>query len=275
MNLNEIIKTYDILFVTFDTLRYDVAQLALSGNRTPNLAAVLPKSQWEERHTPGSFTYAAHQAFFAGFLPTPTRPGANRQARLFATRFTESKTTDASQTLIFDTPDIVSGFAGLGYHTICIGGVGFFNKQTPLGSVLPNLFMESHWSPRTGVSSPVSTEEQVRIAQERLAALPNEQRVFLFINISALHPPSHIFLEGATRDSIETQMAALAYVDSQLPRLFQVMQRRAPVFVILCSDHGTTFGEDGYIGHRIAHPVVWTVPYAHFVLGQLYVEQDK
>ena len=26
------------------------------------------------------------------------------------------------------------------------------------------------------------------------------------------------------------------------------------------------YGEDGYQGHRFAHPVVWEVPYAEFVL---------
>src|SRR5258708_17428900 len=75
LNANELIGTHDVLLVTLDTLRYDVAQEALRQGRTPNLAAVLPGGRWEKRHTPGSFTYAAHQAFFAGFLPTPARAG--------------------------------------------------------------------------------------------------------------------------------------------------------------------------------------------------------
>ena len=32
--------------------------------------------------------------------------------------------------------------------------------------------------------------------------------------------------------------------------------------MVICSDHGTAYGEDGYTGHRLAHPVVWDVPYA-------------
>jgi hypothetical protein len=36
--------------------------------------------------------------------------------------------------------------------------------------------------------------------------------------------------------------------------------------VIACSDHGTAYGEDGHHGHRLAHEVVWTVPYAEFTL---------
>ena len=38
------------------------------------------------------------------------------------------------------------------------------------------------------------------------------------------------------------------------------------LFAILCSDHGTLYGEDGYVGHRVAHPIVTTVPYAEIVL---------
>lgn len=263
INMAEVVGTHDILFVTFDTLRYDVACHALEAGLTPNIGKVLPGGRWEERHSPGSFTYAAHHAFFAGFLPTPAKPG--RHARLFAIRFPGSMTT-SSETYVFDAPEIVSGLGGQGYHTICIGGVGFFNKQTPLGSVLPGLFMESHWSSRMGVASPSSTQHQVELAVKRLAALPPEQRVFLFINVSAIHSPSHIFQPGAERDSTATQAAALAYVDRQLPALFAAMQRRAPTFAILLSDHGEAYGEGGYKGHRLAHPTVWTVPYAEFVL---------
>ena len=35
---------------------------------------------------------------------------------------------------------------------------------------------------------------------------------------------------------------------------------------VMCCDHGTAYGEDGYHGHRVAHEVVWTVPYAEFLL---------
>jgi hypothetical protein len=150
-----------------------------------------------------------------------------------------------------------------------IGGVGFFNKQNPLGRVLPNLFAESHWSPRLGVADARSTENQARLAVKILARLPKTKRVFLFINVSALHQPNRIFLPGAERDSVETQAAALAYVDRHLPTVFDAMRRRAPVLTIICSDHGTAYGDDGYFGHRVSHPVVWTVPYAEFVLPEV------
>lgn len=263
INAHEHVGAHDILFITLDTLRYDVAVRMLEEGRTPHLASVLPWGGWEMRHSPGNFTYPAHQAFFAGFFPTPVTPGPH--PRLFATRF-PSSTTVTPQTYVFDAPDIVTGLAGLGYHTVCIGGVHFFDKQSPLGSVLPALFAESHWSPAFAATEPHSTENQVACALEVINRTPSNRRLFLFVNISAIHHPTWFYLPGARHDSLESHAAALVYVDQHLPPLFEAMQRRGPCLTIVCSDHGTAYGEGGYFGHRISHPVVWTVPYAEFVL---------
>lgn len=261
---DRLIGTHDLVLVTLDTLRMDVARDALARGLTPNLARLLPGGAWEERHTPGSFTFAAHAAFFAGFLPTPARPG--RHQRLFACRFEGSETTGPG-TCVLDAPDLPAGLAARGYRTLCVGGVGFFNPATPLGRVLPGMFQEAHWSPELGVTDPRSTEHQVALAARRLGELPREQRVFLFLNVSALHQPNHHYLPGAAEDSPATQAAALGYVDAQLPTLFAALRRRAPALVILTSDHGEAYGEDGFQGHRLAHEVVWTVPYAELLLA--------
>ncbi|MFO0810613.1 MAG: STM4013/SEN3800 family hydrolase [Gemmataceae bacterium] len=259
--MNEIVGRDDLLFVTLDTLRFDVAQAAWREGATPTLAGRLPATGWERRHTPGTFTYAAHAAFFAGFLPTPARPG--KHPRPFALRFPGAETVTA-ETCVLDADNLVAGLAGRGYHTVCVGGVGFFNKLSPLGSVFPSLFAESHWSPRLGVTDPDSTAHQVRLAVDRVASVPPDRRLFLFVNVSALHQPNCCYVPGATADSLATHRAALEYVDRQLSPLFAALERRGRGFAIVCSDHGTAYGEDGYVGHRAAHPVVWDVPYAEF-----------
>jgi hypothetical protein len=260
--MNAIVGLRDLCLITLDTLRYDVAARELALGHTPVLQARLPDGKWELRHAPGNFTYASHQAIFAGFLPTPAAPG--RHARLFALAFQGSETT-GPHTCVLDAENIVAGLAARGYHTICIGGVGFFNLQNPLARVLPGLFAERHWDPSLGVTATRSTENQVRLAVARLAALPRQQ-VFLFINVSALHQPNHHYLGGAERDTLETHAAALRYVDTQLAPLFEALARRGS-FCMVMSDHGTAYGEDGYEGHRLAHPSVWNVPYAHFLVG--------
>ncbi len=265
-DMNAVVGSHDILLVTLDTLRYDVAVDLVARGRLPHLARHLPGGRWERRHAPGSFTYASHQAMFAGFLPTPATPGPH--PRLFAARFAGSETT-ASGTYVFDAPDLVSGLAAAGYHTACVGGVGFFNKGGALGSVLPGLFRESHWEPEFSVASPTSFEAQVARAEQVVARTPAEQPLFLFVNVSALHQPNWFHLPGATReagDSWETHAAALEYVDRHIGRLLAAASSRRRCFAIICSDHGTAYGDGGYTGHRLAHDVVWTVPYTHFFL---------
>lgn len=261
MNMNDVVGCDDLLLITFDTLRYDVAQEAFSRGETPNLARRLPETGWELRHSPGSFTFSAHAAFFAGFFPTPAKPG--KHPRLFALRFPGSDTA-TEESCILDADNLVHGLAAKGYHTICIGGVGFFNKQSPLGRVFPSLFAESHWSPRLGVTHPESTTNQVQLAKECIGRVPANVRLFLFLNISALHQPNYFYLPGAHEDSLVSHHAALRYVDRGLAPLFEALERRGSGFGILCSDHGTAYGEDGFHGHRLAHPVVWNVPYAEF-----------
>ena len=262
LSARALIPGHDLIWIVLDTLRYDVARDLLAAGRIPFLASLLPKG-WEERHTPGNFTYAAHQAFFAGFLPTPLGPGPH--SRLFAARFPGSETT-ADTTCVFDAPDLVGGLAAQGYRTICIGGVGFFNQLSPLGRVLPGLFSESHWREDLGVTAPGSTRAQVELATELLGQSSPEERVFLFMNVSALHQPNRHYLPGADEDNVESHAAALEYVDSQLEPLFRAVQARGQALCVVCADHGTAYGEDGLHGHRHNHPVVTTVPYAEFVL---------
>lgn len=260
-NMNKIVAESDVIFITLDTLRYDVAQQLWEAGKLPNFSKWLSPKGWEKRHSPGSFTYAAHHAFFAGFLPTPIAP--QKHPRLFATKFAGSETA-IFNTCTFDAPNIVTGFQQAGFRTICIGGVGFFNKTTPLSTVLPSFFEESYWETAFGVTQPDSTQHQFQKAATLLAQ--DTKQTFLFINIAALHQPNYFYLENCTEDSIKSHAAALEYIDSQLPILINAINKRQQAFVICCADHGTTYGEDGYTGHRIGHPNVWTVPYLETLL---------
>ncbi|MGC9666068.1 STM4013/SEN3800 family hydrolase [Planosporangium sp. 12N6] len=268
--MRDLIGGHDLLLVTLDTLRYDVAAELAQRGRTPHLSRVLPGGVWERRHSPASFTYAAHHAFFAGFLPTPVGPG--RHERLFAARFPGSETAGAD-TWVFDAPDLPTALTAEGYHTVCLGGVGFFNRRSPLGAVLPGLFAEAHWEPEFGVTAPDCLDAQLDRLDEIVARVPAGRPLFTFLNVAALHQPNRHYLPGsgdgggATEDGLASHAAALEYVDSRIDRLFALVTRRGrPVFTIMCSDHGTAYGEDGHTGHRIGHEVVWTVPYAHFTL---------
>jgi Sulfatase len=264
IDMHQVVGRANLLWVTLDCLRHDVACRALAEGRTPNLRAALPPGGWEARETPGTFTLAAHQAFFHGFLPTP--PGNGPHPRLLALEF-EGSLTIAPQTYTFRGADnVIAGLRQLGYRTFCVGGVGFFNLRNPLGRVLPGYFAESVWDPSMGVTARASTAAQVRAALGWLETVRPGERFLLFVNVSATHPPHAHYLEGAAGDSPASQAAALAYVDSQLPPLFAALRGRGACFCLFMADHGEAHGEDGRRGHRLAHPTVTTVPYAHFFL---------
>jgi len=260
INAKELIaeKQLDIIFIVFDSLRYDVlvnAELAELNQFVP---------AWEKRHSPATFTYAAHHAFFSGFLPTPAKPGLH--PRLFAAAFAGSTTTQAN-TFSFAESTLPEALANRGYRTYCIGGVGFFNKQSALGSVLPNLFQESYWNPAMGVTGKDSTELQVTTALNFMAK--NKQPILLFINVAATHQPTCIYHPTLKEDSVVTQQAALEYASKHIAHLLAAQQQRRDALVILTSDHGEAYGEDGYEGHRLAHETVFTVPYTEFVLEKV------
>jgi hypothetical protein len=264
LDMKGALGSHDLLFVTLDTLRYDVAADLAARGRTPNLAAVLPGGRWERRHSPASFTYAAHHAFFAGFLPTPPGPGPH--PRPYAARFPGSEST-VDGTWVFDEADVVTALRAHGYHTVCLGGVGFFNRRSALGRVLPDLFAEAHWEPAFGVTAPRCVEAQLARLEEVVATRPRAEPLFVFLNVAALHQPNRHHLDGAATDTLASHAAALEYVDTHVPRLFAAMTSRGrPCAAIICSDHGTAYGEDGHEGHRVGHEVVWTVPYAELVL---------
>lgn len=251
----------DILLLTLDTLRFDAAQSAFQAGELTTLGPHLGPGGWQQRHSPASFTYAAHQAFLAGFLPTPLGPGPH--PRLFAAKFAGSLST-TSETFVFEEATLPQALAREGYHTICVGGTGFFNLQNELSRVIPNLFAEAVWRPELGVSDRNSPQNQVQQAlASRQAA--GKSWTFTLLNASALHQPNWFYWPEsvAGQDSWHSHRAALVAFDRALAPLLQVER---PLFVIACSDHGTAYGEDGYHGHRLGHPVVWTVPYAEFTV---------
>ncbi|WP_428240943.1 STM4013/SEN3800 family hydrolase [Gynuella sp.] len=261
LDMNNLAGKTDIVLITLDTLRFDVAEQQLKIGNLPVMSQFF--DCWEKRHAPGSFTYSSHQAIFAGFFPTPyDNPKA---PRLMALEFPGSETQNV-KTLTFGTANIVQGLQTIGYRTMCIGGVGFFNKLTPLGSVMPSLFEHSHWQPEFGVTNPDSTRNQIDYCIEQIQPISPQQRVFLFLNVSAIHQPNHYYLSDKVQDDLDSHAAALRYVDHMLENLFAFFTARSDTIFIICSDHGTAYGEDHYHGHRLAHESVWTVPYIEFLL---------
>lgn len=264
VNMSEIVGSHDILFICLDTLRYDVAKEEEMKGGTPILNRY---GAWQKCHAPGNFTYPSHMAMFAGYLPSPAAytPLMERE-RLFAPKTVGMGEARSKYSFCFEEATFVQGLEKVGYETICIGGVGFFNKQSALAKVMPGYFKQSYWRPSFRCTVKDSAANQVDFAMQKLAGLLPEQRVMMYINIDAIHYPNAFYVDGAKKDDVHTHAAALRYVDGELARLFAACKERNNTFVIVCSDHGTCYGEDGYHFHCLSHEIVYTVPYKHFTL---------
>ena len=264
VDMNDIVGKYHILFVCMDSLRYDVAKKEEEQGGTPILNQY---GAWRECQAPGNFTYPSHQAMFAGFLPVDTGvKNMKYREKLFFSEDIGMGRKAPEGCYSFKGSTFVEGLAGEGYDTYCIGGLSFFDKRTDIGKVMPSYFKYSYWNPSFGCKVKESTEHQIDLAVRKIRAVSGEQLVMMYINISAIHYPNYFYVAGQTQDSVETHAAALRYVDAELGRLFGVFRDKGRTFVICCSDHGTCYGEDGYLYHGFNHPLVNTVPYKHFIL---------
>lgn len=68
------------------------------------------------------------------------------------------------------------------------------------------------------------------------------------------------FDHGQLDELRDRQVRAVSYLDGVFARLFELLPRNT--WVIVTSDHGELFGEDGYFGHGpISHPKVLEVPF--------------
>ncbi|CAM5718616.1 hypothetical protein SCALM49S_03925 [Streptomyces californicus] len=76
LDMGEVVGSHDLLLVTLDTLRHDVAVELAAAGRIPHLARHLPGGVWEERHALGQFHLRLAPGDVRG-LPADARiPGA-------------------------------------------------------------------------------------------------------------------------------------------------------------------------------------------------------
>jgi len=129
INMNKVVGAQDILFLCLDCLRYDVAFAEQENGGTPVLNSF---GSWEKRGAAGNFTYPAHHAMFAGFLPTSLEPTPMTKKRmLFFQKGIGLGKVAPPQAFVFEEPTFIQGLAAVGYETICIGGVSFFPNVPP------------------------------------------------------------------------------------------------------------------------------------------------
>lgn len=264
INMNDVVGTKDILLICLDTLRYDVAKEEEERGGTPNINKY---GQWKRCHAPGNFTYPSHHAMFSGFLPSPAEPTPLMEREmLFFPKNIGMGNHSPEGAFAFEGATFVQGLQKVGYHTMCVGGVAFFDKRSDIGSVFPSFFEKSYWNPSFGCPVKESFDNQIEWIGKVVPKVEKDKRILMYLNVDTIHYPNYFYAESEKNDTKETHRAALGYVDQRVENLFNIFRKRGDTFVILCSDHGTCYGEDGYYFHNVSHEVVYTVPYKHFFL---------
>lgn len=260
----------NVLLLTWDSLRHD----AMHAAHTPvidSFAEVRPA------RSPASYTYAAHQSFFAGLLPNCDAPAPfyNRFVRQLIGLAGVGETAVVQGALVSVASDgnLVTGFREAGWQTVGAGAMNWFRQST-----LTRGFEHFRF---TGTDA----DAQVEYVLEHLdPARP----FFAFINFGETHAPFD-YRGKAVKCPVDVrarnmhwppapgggpvgrdnpgwahQVEAAAFLDTRMPRLLSALP--ANTLVMLCGDHGECFGEDGYWGHGVDHPLVYEVPLAIFRL---------
>ncbi len=259
------------LLLTYDSCRYDV----LTDASTPVLDSY---SSIYRAESPANFTYAAHQAFFVGILPNIREdvPYYNRFRRqlLGLAGAGEGQVNKHAFQKIHSDWNLIQGLADTGYQTVGAGAMNWFQKQSLTVGFDSFLF--------TG-------RDACRQVDYLLELIDTSRPFFGFINFGETHapytylgndeacpvdvrarrmrwPPVEEGPVGRENRAYGFQREAAEYLDHQLSRLFNALP--GDTIVILTADHGECFGEDGYWGHGVNHPMVFEVPLAIFRLDR-------
>lgn len=263
MHVPEIETKPTVKLVVIDSLRWDTSQVA----QTPNLDALFMKhgAQWIKSYAQGTYTLPSHIALFQGGhiplnnldpdAPPLLRYGGDKTMFRVNLNWTRNK---KSHFAVPESENLVKGFEALGYRTVGVGGVHWFDSRFKTSCDLwTQFFSEFYWHPEFSEEHIDGLLNQIAFV-ESLALSKDNSPLFFFINISSTHVPC--------RDdcSFEGQVNALEYVDENLPKLFNALPSSG--FTLIMSDHGTLFGEDGLYHHGFYHPKVMEIPMAYFTV---------
>jgi Sulfatase len=261
----------NFLVITYDSCRYDVMLAA----DTPVLDSYAKIARAE---APATFTYASHQAIFAGILPNANEmvPYYNRFSKqlIGLTNAGEGQVVKGALKRVSSSWNVVDAFRQEGYQTVGAGAMNWFRQEALTAGFERFLF--------TGTDA----DRQVDFL---VSEIDSSRPFFGFVNFGETHapyvskaqptpcpddvrarrmewPPSESGPTGRATRAFEWQAAAAGFLDTRLPRLFESFP--GDTIVVVTADHGDCFGEDGYWGHGVNHPKVYEVPLAIFRLDR-------
>ena len=192
-----------------------------------------------------------------------------------------------------ETPTIIEHYQSHGYAVHGLGGVQFFDPSNA-ANMLPRMFDEFEYH-GTASGEQLSSTDIGFTAEALETLLTNHQLLspfFVFANLSETHFPylspsganddetsvalgimrtgavgkriagfDHHELRTALAAAHRRQVQALEWIDDVFGRILEVLSALPrSTLVVVCADHGDSFGERGMIGHGHPAPEVMDVP---------------
>jgi len=257
-----LIDPKSFLFVTLDSCRYDTFENA----QIPNMKKIGPL---HKAIAPSNFTFGSHAAMFVGFTPGIAelkKPFLNPKFGKIFKMINGGYEGKGTEFVTLGGENIIQGFKKLGYSTIGTGAVGWFDPKTDTGHVLVKDFDHFFYPGNT-----FSLEKQLEWLNSKIQEF-SEKPLFVFLNVGEVHVPYYYrdapwdpkenpcvpFAENNDAKACQMrQSKCLEFVDEKLAPLLDEFSKSS---ILLCSDHGDCWGEDGLWEHGIHHEKVLTVP---------------
>lgn len=250
------------ILITLDSLRWDTFAQA----NLPFLKSFPFNRCWSH----GTFTFAAHQAFFAGKMPhsfdgeeyfdTCAASARRSVVRKQIWRLANPESVRPGL-LVVEGRNLKDGLRHKGYTTIGTGAMNWFDPDKPASEWLRADFDEFRFFPNKSAGDGRNIELQIEWAAAQVAKTRGPY--FLFMNIGETHHPYNCRGHRLRADwgdaalCAAAQRASLEYIDGLLADLFSRLDN---YFAVICGDHGDCWGEDGLWGHGFYHPRVLEVP---------------
>jgi hypothetical protein len=265
----------NLVVVVLDSLRFDAWQAARLTN-LPQLGTV------ERRWSYASWTAPSHYNLLMGLLPhaSPAHVYASEYYKQDFLRYSERLGVPGVEFKSLLPSLFLPTFLrrGLGYRTNALVSMPVLNPRSPINvdfdcyelmpthndmaAMLERITFDGE-RPAFWLLNVGETHYPYALANEDPSTWPRISGVHGVVKRldDATAPEVPAFFDQATLDQLrERQIAALEFVDTVVGRLFDMLPRNT--WVIVTSDHGELFGEDGYFGHGpIAHEKVLEVPY--------------
>jgi hypothetical protein len=256
----------NLALIVIDSLRFDTTQVAT----TPNFRSIFQKfsndEYWVQVGANATYTLPAHIALLKdGRTPCRNQPDVpgpyNREKEILFRPQLAWREKDATYPTP-EAPNIVKGFEKLGYRTVGIGGVHWFNTAFQTSAFWGGeYFQEFYWRPDFADDHPDGFENQLGLCEGLFENHRPDVPVFFFINIASCHFPYR-----RNERSVQGQARCLEYIDAHIQDLLQLLP--LPCHVLIMADHGECFGEDGLWGHAIYHPKIMEIPMKSFIMRQ-------